>query len=87
MTGPTYEPPAAPPARRLVRNPDDKLVAGVLGGLAYYLGVDATVLRIVFVVAAVLGFGSVVIAYVAAWVLVPMGVRVAPTSPETTPAP
>ncbi|MFT4009573.1 MAG: PspC domain-containing protein [Nocardioidaceae bacterium] len=76
MSQPIYEPTPAPPVRRLIRNPDDKIVAGVLGGLAYYLGVDATVLRIAFVVAAVLGFGTAVIAYLAAWALVPMGVRV-----------
>lgn len=41
----------------------DKIVLGVCGGLAPYFGVDTTVLRIVFVLAAIFGFGSPVIVY------------------------
>lgn len=54
----------------LVRT-DDRWLGGVCGGVARYLGVDPTVIRVVTVIGAVLGIGTVVVAYVAAWVLMP----------------
>jgi phage shock protein PspC (stress-responsive transcriptional regulator) len=47
------------------------MVAGVCGGLAESLGVDATVLRIGLVTLTVLGFGTGVIVYAAIWMLAP----------------
>jgi phage shock protein C len=66
--GPTNPPP---PQKRLVRSRDDRMVAGVCGGMAQYLGVDATLVRILVVVATVLGFGSLILAYVIGWILIP----------------
>jgi phage shock protein C len=45
-------------------------VAGVCGGLAEYFNLDATLLRILFVVLAVLG-GSGLVLYLAMWIIVP----------------
>jgi phage shock protein C len=45
-------------------------VAGVCGGLARYFNLDATLIRILFVVLAVLG-GSGLLVYVAMWIIVP----------------
>jgi phage shock protein C len=45
-------------------------VAGVCGGLAQYFNLDATLIRILFVVLAVLG-GSGLVLYVAMWIIVP----------------
>ena len=56
--------------RRLVRSPD-RMPGGVCAGVADHLGVDVPLVRLLTVVAAVLGLGSVVIAYLVAWVLVP----------------
>lgn len=56
--------------RLLRRSPDDKVIAGVCGGLARYLGVDPVLLRIAFVVLAVAGGGGILI-YVVAWILIP----------------
>lgn len=61
--------PAQP--RRLVRPRDDRMVAGVCAGVADHLGVDVTLVRVVAVVATVLGFGSALVAYVVAWLLMP----------------
>lgn len=58
------------PPRRLVRS-DDRWIGGVCGGVAAYLNIDANLVRLLTVVAAVFGVGSVVIAYVIAWVLMP----------------
>jgi phage shock protein C len=46
------------------------MLAGVAAGLARYLGVDVTVVRIVFAVLAVVGGAGVPI-YLAGWLLIP----------------
>lgn len=58
------------PPRRLVRRTDDRVVAGVAGGVADALGVDPVLVRIGFVVLAFAG-GAGVVAYVALWLLTP----------------
>ena len=59
------------PIKRLTRSRDDKWIGGVCGGLAAYSGIDATIIRIVVVAAAILGAGSLTILYAVAWALVP----------------
>jgi phage shock protein C len=61
------------PRTLLVRSRDDKMVAGVCGGFAEFTGLDANVIRIVLVVATILGFGSTLVLYAAAWLLMPLG--------------
>jgi phage shock protein C len=56
--------------RKLERPIEGRWVAGVAVGLAGYFGVDAGLLRVIFVLAAALG-GIGLLAYVAAWLLVP----------------
>jgi phage shock protein C len=58
--------------RRLTRSRDDRWLGGVCGGLAQYTGVDTTLIRLLVVVGTVLGLGSLVIAYLVAWILMPM---------------
>lgn len=59
--------------KRLVRSATDKHIAGVCGGLAEYLGVDATIVRLVSVILAI--YPGVVIggvlAYLIAWFIIP----------------
>ena len=57
--------------RPLVRRRDDRMVAGVCSGMADYLGLDPTVVRVAAVLGAVVSCGTVAIAYVAAWILMP----------------
>jgi phage shock protein PspC (stress-responsive transcriptional regulator) len=57
--------------KRLVRRTDDKMIGGVCAGVADYSGLDPTLVRILTVVGAVLGLGSVVIAYLVAWAVMP----------------
>ena len=47
------------------------MVAGVCSGIAEYTGIDVTVVRLAAVVGAVLGLGSLIVAYVVAWLLMP----------------
>jgi signal transduction histidine kinase len=56
----------------LRRDPANGLIGGVCAGLATRLGVDALVLRVVFVVMASAG-GAGVVLYLLAWVFVPAG--------------
>jgi len=57
--------------RRLERSVDDRWVGGVCGGVATYFSIDANLVRLIVVVGAVLGLGTLIIAYLAAWVLMP----------------
>lgn len=67
---PTQPQPTEPPRRRLERSSADRMLAGVCGGVAEYLGVDATLVRIVTVGLAFLG-GAGVLLYIAALLLMP----------------
>jgi phage shock protein PspC (stress-responsive transcriptional regulator) len=58
------------PPRHLRRSLDDRVAAGVCGGVAAYLGVDASWVRLAFVVAAVL-FGIGLLVYALLWITLP----------------
>lgn len=57
--------------RKLYRSSRDKKIFGVCGGLADYLGVDATLLRILLIVVAVFSAGSVILVYILAGFIIP----------------
>ena len=57
--------------RRLTRRSHDKMVAGVCGGVADHLGIDANLVRLLLVAAVIFGFGTGIILYVAGWILMP----------------
>lgn len=56
--------------RRLTRSRTDRTVAGVAGGLAEYFDVDATLVRLLFVVGTLLG-GPGLIVYIILWLVMP----------------
>ena len=56
--------------RKLYRSRSNRQIAGVCGGLAEYFNMDATLLRVLFIVLAVLG-GSGIVLYLAMWIIVP----------------
>jgi len=57
--------------KKLYRSQSDKKISGLCGGLASWLGLDATILRLIALVVAIFSFGSVVLFYLIASVLVP----------------
>lgn len=59
--------------RKLFRDPDDKKLAGVASGIAKYFGVDATVVRLLFLVSIFLG-GFGIFAYIVLWIAMPEAV-------------
>jgi phage shock protein C len=57
-------------SRKLYRSKTKRQLAGVCGGLAEYFNLDVTLIRVLFVLLAVLG-GSGLVIYVAMWIIVP----------------
>lgn len=63
--------PSPTTPKRLTRSRDDRWIAGVCGGVAKYTGMDANLVRLLVVLGTVLGFGSLIVVYIIAWILVP----------------
>lgn len=68
---PRPEPTPSPAPKRLTRRTDDRMIAGVCSGIAAYFDVDPTVVRLLAVAGAILGFGTVAVVYLVLWVVVP----------------
>jgi len=62
---------AATAPRKLTRNSQNAMVGGVCSGVADYFGLDVTLVRVLTVLGVVFGLGSVAVAYIVAWVLLP----------------
>jgi phage shock protein C len=60
------------PPFRLRRSRNERMIAGVCGGLAEALGVDVVIVRLALVLATVLGIGAGVVLYLACWILMPL---------------
>ncbi len=58
------------PARRLTRSTDDKWIGGVCGGLARYFGIDAWLVRLLFVLSCLLP-GPQFLLYLVLWLVIP----------------
>lgn len=64
------------PDRRLLRDPDNRILGGVCSGVALYFGLDTTLIRIAWVLLLFLGGVSFLI-YIIAWIVMPK-----PSTPE-----
>lgn len=56
--------------KRLYRSRQERMLGGVCGGLADYLGLDPTVLRLIFLLLFFLG-GQGLLIYLIMWLIVP----------------
>lgn len=63
--------PPVKPQKKLVRSRTDEKIAGVCGGFAEYLEIDVTLVRLLWVAALFLG-GWGLIAYIVAWIVMPL---------------
>ena len=54
----------------LRRSSDDKMIAGVAGGIARYLGIDPVIVRVIFLVLLFTGAGFLI--YLIGWIAIPM---------------
>ena len=70
MTGHRNDPVIRPSGKRSFRlDRSGGKVAGVCGGIGRYLGIDPLIVRLVFVIGTVVGFGSLALIYLAIWLL------------------
>lgn len=56
--------------RKLYRSRTSRQLAGVCGGLGEYFGIDPTLVRVVFVIMALLG-GPGILLYIILWLVMP----------------
>ncbi|HTT51240.1 MAG TPA: PspC domain-containing protein [Streptosporangiaceae bacterium] len=69
----TWQQPTTSQQRRprvLCRPAEDRMLAGVAAGIADYLDVDPTLIRVAFAVLTLFG-GAAVLVYLAGWLLIP----------------
>lgn len=60
------------PKKKLTRSRDDRMIAGVCGGLAEYFQVDPTLVRIIYVIGSLLSAAFPgTLAYIILWVVMP----------------
>ena len=55
----------------LARSRKGRMVAGVCAGVADYFGIDVTLVRVIVAVVSVITGGAGVLAYLAAWMIIP----------------
>jgi phage shock protein C len=67
---------------KLYRSPNDRMIAGVCGGLGAYLGIDAGLVRLFFVLLTI-GGGAGVLIYFLLWILIPYPEQGRAASAET----
>lgn len=69
---PPYNPASEPRTRRkLFRNPYNKMLGGVCSGLAAYIGIDPTWMRLIAVLLAFASFSIAIVVYIVLWIVVP----------------
>jgi phage shock protein C len=56
--------------KRLYRSAKERIIGGVCGGIAEYLGVDPAVIRILWIISIFL-FGVAIPFYILAWIITP----------------
>lgn len=63
--------------KRLYLSDTNKMIGGVCGGIGEYFDIDPTVIRVAWVILAVMG-GAGLIAYILAWIIIPRRPRLEP---------
>jgi phage shock protein C len=58
--------------KRLKRNSKDVIIAGVCGGIAEYIKLDPTIVRIIWVILSIVSFGTFLLIYIVLWVIMPI---------------
>ena len=81
-----------PPVKKLTRIPEGKMVGGVCTGLADYLSIDVTLVRLGVAVVSLITAGAGVIAYIVGMVVIPErgaegSAPPPPPPPSSTPPP
>ncbi len=58
-------------ARKLYRSTNDKMIAGICGGLGEYFDIDPTIFRIIFVILGLPGGLPGIPLYLIMWIIIP----------------
>lgn len=58
--------------KRLFRNEHEKVIAGVSSGVAEYMEVDVTIIRLLFVLSTIFLVGTGILVYIVMWIVVPV---------------
>jgi phage shock protein PspC (stress-responsive transcriptional regulator) len=59
------------PRGNMSRNSNDKIIGGVCSGIAHYLKIDPTVVRVLFALISFGGFGAGILIYIVLWIVLP----------------
>jgi len=57
--------------KNLVRSKKNKVIAGVCGGIGNYLDIDPVLIRLLWVLLILVSFGTGILAYIIAWIIIP----------------
>lgn len=57
--------------KRLYRSSTNYMLAGVCGGIAEYFNIDPTLVRLAWIILICMGFGTGIIAYIVAAIVIP----------------
>ncbi|MCH7517849.1 MAG: PspC domain-containing protein [Candidatus Dadabacteria bacterium] len=57
--------------RKLYRSSNDKMLAGICGGLGEMFSVDSTMVRLVVAALALFTLGTAVVVYILGWIIIP----------------
>jgi phage shock protein C len=79
-----YVPPIVQ-RKKLVRSINDRKIAGVCAGIADYFDIDATIVRVIWLLATLIP-GPNMIAYVVLWIVLPEGYTGTVHTPAATPS-
>jgi len=58
-------------SKKLFRDPDDRFLGGVAGGLSHYVGLDSAWIRLIMLILFFSSVGGVVLVYILLWILIP----------------
>lgn len=61
-------------SRRFYRDPENAILGGIAGGLAAYLNLDVTLIRIILVILVFLGVGFIIPIYIVVWFVAPAAI-------------
>ena len=59
--------------KRLTKSPNNVVLTGTLAGIAEWLGIDPTIVRVIYVIASFIFIGSPILLYIVLAILIPSG--------------
>ena len=57
--------------KKVIRSKANRMICGVCGGIGEYVGIDPTLVRIIWVVLSIAGWGTGLVAYLIAAIIIP----------------